>query len=125
MKSYLINDAARLAHEVNRAYCASIGDMSQYAWEEAPEWQRKSCASGVIFHIDNPDAGDAGSHENWMRDKRADGWVYGHKKCPEKKTHPCLVSFEDLPKEQQIKDALFRAVVHAVIPPLYFNNQVS
>ena len=115
--------AARLAHEVNRAYCSSIGDDSQVSWEEAPQWQRDSCASGVAFHIANPDAGDAGSHENWMKDKIADGWVYGDKKCPDSKTHHCLVPFNELPKEQQIKDTLFRAVVHAVIPSHMFDTE--
>lgn len=37
----------------------------------------------------------------------------GKKKNPEKKTHPCIVPFEKLPKEQQTKDVLFMAVVRS------------
>lgn len=37
---------ARVAHEVNKAYCEALGDMSQPVWEEAPEWQRASATSG-------------------------------------------------------------------------------
>jgi hypothetical protein len=54
------------------------------------------------------------SHENWMKEKEADGWKYGTIKDPEKKEHPCIVPFEQLPKEQQFKDHLFRGIVHAM-----------
>lgn len=30
-------DVAQIAHEINKAYCESIGDTSQPSWEEAPE----------------------------------------------------------------------------------------
>ena len=109
-----IRDIARLAHEVNRAYCASIGDHSQVAWDDAPEWQRQSAISGVRFCIGNPDAPTSATHESWLRDKARDGWVWGDVKDPEKKTHPCMVSYDQLPAEQRTKDYLFQAVVRAL-----------
>lgn len=105
---------ARVAHEANREYCRTIGDSSQPPWDQAPEWQRQSAVNGVRFHRANPDAGDAASHDNWMVEKISDGWVYGPKKDPEKREHPCMVPFSKLPAEQQRKDALFRAIVHAL-----------
>lgn len=107
-------DIARVCHEVNRAYCAALGDDSQPPWDEAPAWQRSSAIIGVHFHMVNPDAGASASHESWMAEKVADGWVYGEKKDPKAKTHPCMVPFDQLPTEQQAKDYLFRAVVHAM-----------
>lgn len=105
---------AEVAHEVNRAYCQSIGDNSQVPWEDAPQWQKDSAVLGVELHINNPDAGPEASHESWMNQKLADGWVYGDEKRPELKQHPCLVPFAQLPKEQQAKDYLFRGVVHVM-----------
>lgn len=107
---------AAVAHEANRAYCITLGDLSQPSWTDAPEWQAKSARAGVRFHEANPDAGDSASHESWMREKYADGWTWGPVKDAEKRTHPCLVPFDELPVEQQRKDALFRAVVHALLP---------
>jgi hypothetical protein len=107
-------DIARICHEANRALCQAFGDNSQSKWDDAPEWQRESALSGVKFHHDNPGAGPAASHENWMREKLAAGWQYGPTKDPERKLHPCLVPFEELPAEQQAKDHVFRAIVHAV-----------
>ncbi len=109
-------DIARVCHEANRAYCESIGDRSQKPWGEAPEWQIASALNGVKFHIANPDAGDAASHQNWMVEKLRDGWKHGAAKDETAKTHPCLVPFDHLPPEQQAKDRLFRAIVHALAP---------
>lgn len=114
MKS-LAHSIARVCHEVNAEYCRAIGDVTQPAtWEEAPQWQKDSAVKGVELHLANPDLGPAASHEAWMREKLDTGWTYGPIKDPEKKEHPCIVPFADLPKEQQIKDWLFRAVVHAI-----------
>lgn len=106
---------AELAHEVNRAYCAAIGDKSQPAWDEAPDWQQKSAINGVRFHRDNPDATPADSHESWLRQKEAEGWVYGPDKNPDKKEHPCMLPYNELPLDQRVKDFLFRAVVHTAV----------
>lgn len=105
---------AKIAHEVNRAYCQALGDESQPAWEDAPQWQRDSAMLGVKLHVDNPDAGPHASHESWMNQKVSEGWVYGQEKQPDLKQHPCLVPFDELPREQQAKDYLFRSVVHSV-----------
>lgn len=108
------NLIARVAHEINRAYCASIGDDSQPAWDEAPEWQRSSALLGVEMHINNPDATPEQSHESWLAQKLADGWKHGPVKDAEKKEHPCVLPFAELPAEQKSKDFLFRGVVHAL-----------
>ena len=105
---------ARVAHEINRAYCASLGDASQPAWDDAPEWQKQSALAGVDMHLANPDATPEQSHESWLAQKTADGWTYGEVKDAEKKEHPCFMPYADLPAEQRAKDYLFRAVVHSM-----------
>lgn len=109
MKRELI---AQVAHEINRAYCASLGDTSQPAWADAPEWQQASALAGVDMHLANPDATPEQSHESWLAQKVADGWTYGEVKDADKKQHPCCVLYAELPPEQKAKDYLFRAVVH-------------
>lgn len=112
-----VEATARICHEANRAFCEYIGDKSQPPWAEAPPWQRQSAINGVSFHILHPEAGDSASHDNWMAEKLAAGWVYGRVKDPDASppTHPCLVPFEELPAEQQFKDRLFRTIVHAAL----------
>jgi len=102
--------AAALCHEMNKTYCESIGDYSQPTWEDAPDWQKDSALQGVKFAIENNFPSPAEMHENWSKQKYADGWVYGEKKDPEAKTHHCLVPYDELPESQKVKDLLFSLV---------------
>lgn len=106
---------AEMCHEVNRAYCAAIGDTSQKPWAEAADWQRNSAIRGVEFAIKNEDATPESQHLAWMADKTANGWRYGAVKDPVAKTHPCMVPYDKLPQEQRVKDYLFQAVVRTSI----------
>jgi hypothetical protein len=111
-----IKGIAKACHEANRALCDALGDTSQVEWEKAPRWQQESAINGVQFNLDNPDAAASASHDSWLAEKERDGWKYGEVKDPEKKEHPCYVPYEELPKEQQAKDHLFKAVVAALSP---------
>jgi hypothetical protein len=112
-----IEDIARVCHEANRAYCATIGDDSQVPWADAPEWQKESAKGGVL-HIINNGFNPVSQHQSWLNDKYQDGWKRGDVKDPVAKTHPCLVPYHDLPPEQRVKDVLFGAVALALIPYL-------
>lgn len=112
---------AKVCHEVNRIYCESIGDTSQLPWSEAPEWQKHSAINGVEFFFHNKRVSLADMHDNWAREKYATGWKYGPTKDAEKKEHPCLVPYDELPKQQQLKDK-FRAGVSRRRPDKYFFN---
>lgn len=105
---------ARVCHEVNRAYCQALGDFSQKPWGQAPDWQKDSAYRGVRLHLENPDATEETSHVAWMKEKHADGWIYGEEKDEQKKTHPCMVAFDLLPADQRAKDFIFRAIVLAL-----------
>jgi hypothetical protein len=109
--------AARIAHEVNRVYCQRLGDTSQLPWEEAPDWQKQSAINGIKMHWQILGEGGkvppSASHESWLAEKLANGWKYGPLKSAEKKEHPCCVPYEELPADQQTKDYLFGAVAAA------------
>ena len=111
-----LEQIAQVAHELNKAYCESIGDNSQVSWNEVPEWQKKSAVIGVEFHLANPNAGPSASHESWLKEKFIEGWKYGPIKDAEKKEHPCYVPYNELPVEQQSKDYIFRQIIHSLKP---------
>lgn len=102
---------SRVAHEANRALCTAYYDLSQKSWDEASPDDRQSTYEAVLFRIRYPEAPVSHQHEQWMAQKIANGWTYGEVKDATKKTHPCLVPFEQLPPDQQAKDALFAAIV--------------
>ena len=107
-------DIAKVAHEINLAYCESIGDNSQPTWELAPHWQKSSAINGVQFHIDNPDTSPSASHDSWLKQKTEEGWKYGPVKNPDTKEHPCFVPYDQLQTEQKSKDYLFKQVIHSL-----------
>ncbi len=109
-----VQQIAQVCHEINRSFCIAMDDFSQLPWDEAPEWQKESAIKGVEFHLANPSASAAASHDSWLAEKLENGWKLGHVKDANEKTHPCILPFSQLPKEQQAKDYLFRQVVHSL-----------
>lgn len=107
---------ARVCHEANRAYCQSIGDDSQVAWDEAPNWQQASAIKGVQYFRDNPSITPKEQHDAWVADKLENGWRFGVEKDPDAKTHPCLVDYDQLPAAQRGKDLIFQAVARELLP---------
>lgn len=112
-----VEDVAEACHEANREYCASLGDDSQPAWDDAPDWQKASARNGVIAVLSHPDMTPEDSHNNWLAEKDADGWTYGETKDPQAKTHPCMVAYHELPEEQRRKDELFIETVRSFMVP--------
>lgn len=108
----VIESIAKTCHEANKGYCEALGDTSQTSWKDAPQWQKDSAIAGVTFHLSG-DHGPEESHNNWLAQKKAEGWVYGKIKDPVKKEHPCFVPYARLPVEQRAKDYIFRSIVNA------------
>ena len=49
-------------------------------------------------------------HDDWVRAYEAMGWRYGPIRDTKAKTHPDMVSFEELEQREQDKDAVFIAL---------------
>lgn len=110
-----IEKIARTAHDAIRGWCLANGQKEIPEWADAPEWMvfatRESVAA-VLENLGMP-ASDQ-QHDQWMAEKFRDGWVFGPKKDPEKKTHPLLIPFEDLPEVERMKDTLINSIVVAL-----------
>lgn len=110
----LVEDAAKICHEANKALCETQGDFTQISWELAPDWQKESAIQGVRFKLDNPEATPEQQHQAWTDSKVNDGWVWGPSKNADLKTHHCLVPYNELPVQQQAKDHLFTGIVKSL-----------
>lgn len=107
-------EVAAITHAANRILCEAIGDTTQPTWAEAPDWQRDSAVAGVAAIARGTVLSPEQSHESWLKQKLADGWVYGEAKDPGKKTHPCMLPYSQLPDAQKAKDRLFLLIANAL-----------
>jgi len=46
------------------------------------------------------------THEIWARQRFAEGWKYCAKRNDERKEHPCLVPYEELPENEKEYDRI-------------------
>ena len=44
------------------------------------------------------------THDNWVRQRLADGWTHGQRRDDLLKEHPCIVPYEDLPESEKEYD---------------------
>lgn len=44
------------------------------------------------------------THEVWASNRIKDGWTYGEKRDDQKKQHPCLIPYEELPESEKEYD---------------------
>lgn len=108
---------AELCYEVNRAICLAADEKStgisapQKPWATADSYQRTAVRTGVGNQLNDPVSMPEDSHNRWIKHMEAEGWTYGERKDSEKRTHPCLVPFSELPLEQRVKDYVFLAIV--------------
>lgn len=43
-------------------------------------------------------------HEVWAQTRISQGWTYGEERSDDKKTHPCLIPYEELPESEREYD---------------------
>ena len=107
-----IESIARVGHEANLVVQILNGESPSPHWEDLQFDEKASSVEGVMKALNG--YGPRELHESWSEFKTKNGWVYGPEKDFEKKTHPCLVPYDDLPYEQKLKDAVFGSIVRAL-----------
>jgi hypothetical protein len=110
---FTADQIAHVVHEANRVLQRITGDaVLSRSWWEAPQVQREGLVHGVQKALEGATPEEL--HEEWVRYRAARGWKYGRLKDEHARTHPCMVPFDQLPPEQQMKDRLFHAIVHTL-----------
>ena len=107
-----VDEIGRVCHEANRAYCHFTGDPGLPAWDDLSPDYRASTALGVRLALEG--STPERSHTAWVSERLGAGWVYGPVLDREKKIHPNLVPYDQLPLAQRVKDHLFLAIVQAL-----------
>jgi len=109
----MVEAIARVCHEANRAYSASLGDYSHLPWLDTSRDQRESVKDAVRFLLRNPYCPPEELHARWMKHRLAASWTFGHTKDVTARKHPNLLAWHKLPAHERVKDSLFKSVVDA------------
>lgn len=96
---------AQIAGAQRTAYLAAIGKPLAQSLEHLEQL--------VLYYLTNKNAVVSSLHEDWSHDQYKKGWTCGPYD-EEKKTHPMLVAFNDLPVEKQVEDLLFMQTVQTL-----------
>ena len=104
-RSWFIYEAARLA-----AYAARAPVIPE-PWELREEPFRKQFRE-VIERQCGPDRSRdlRALHDDWVEAYRLMGWKYGPERDRDNKTHPDMVSYDELGQLERDKDAVFVAL---------------
>ena len=111
---YTDEEIAQVCYEANRVLQRINGEEPGPSWEQAPQWMKDSVVDGVVYAM-NTSVTPEQLHQNWVDYRASNGWVYGPEKDEVAKTHPCMVSYADLPPSQRVKDRVFRSIVQTLI----------
>lgn len=104
-----LENIAKTAHNVVGAYAVGLGGQ-HLPWIELTKDERIRGIEAVKLLKGGSKAASA-IHDYWISSMISDGWVYGEVLSEEDKTHPLMLDYRNLPKEERTKDKLFSLVV--------------
>lgn len=117
MNQETLERVCHMVHEVMRVYRIRSGEFQEgedliLTWHSTPAWVKKAVKRMVIAGLANrssltPDK----IHRMWAYGKILDGWVYGSSLDPEAKTHPRLVSYQELDDISREKNRMVCAII--------------
>ena len=106
-------ETAKFIYEATRVEAGwSDRSIVPEQWENRDEKFRKQFVNIIKTYLKMdklPTPEEA--HDSWTRAYEKMGWKYGKKRDVVKKTHPDMLPFSKLPKDERDKDAIFLAFV--------------
>ena len=115
-----IDRVAEACHEALRQISLTMGQTGTVSWADTPEEAREITIGAVTDLVIDPTLTPKMLHENWVKRKEAQGWVYGEVKDRVAKTHPCIIDYNRLPLGERYKDLMFRMVASVHLSLLGF-----
>lgn len=105
---------AKIVYAAVAEYSRSLGHFHSN-WDELSESLKESFVDGIAFVKANPHAADYEAHNRWYSNKIENGWKFGIVKDVEKKEHPCLVDFHELPETMKYKDRFLLTITRFLL----------
>lgn len=109
-----IQQIAQLCHESGRLFSKIIGAEAPPDWESLTPDEKAEIIALVDYRIENTNAPFSAQHAKWKDNKIAAGWKFGKIFNEDKKTHPCIIPYDELPINTRRADAIAVAIINAM-----------
>jgi len=109
-----IEELARVAYTVSRAYMIKNGDPQLPEWQDMDYLDSEYVREGVEIYLSNPDVGPGIWHQEWYKHHQKLGWKHGKAYNAVKKTSPVFMEFDRLPAAKRNSDIIFHAIVRSL-----------
>lgn len=108
-------DIAEIFHQANHVYSRTLGLESEFpTWKETPQVTRDALRDRVQRRLDHPDDPQSMEHDLWVAKKVSQGWKLGPVKDADKKEHPYMTPYDEVPERERDRDEIFIAIVLAL-----------
>ncbi len=111
---------AHVAHEATRPLHAE-GERGSQRWHDRanegkhlPGWQKDDAFEKVKYQVEHPGCSAEDVHENFCALREKHGFKLGDGFSVEKKTHPGLVAWSDLPPASKQRHEVAHSVVESL-----------
>lgn len=102
-----ISIIAKKCHEANNDLLIKNNKEPLVSWSKLDNNTTFLNIKSVNRIIDNPDITPEEIHDEWVKNKKRDGWVYGKVKDDVNKTHPLIIAYDKMSDFDKEKDILF------------------
>lgn len=100
-----VKSVAKLLHSQNNVIKKLNGEKVLYEdFKDLPEEMSESLLIAIQTYLNNAEITPEQMHNKWLATRASNGWVYGDVISYEAKTHPNMVTYDELPFNQKIKD---------------------
>lgn len=106
---------AKVCHAAIAALNQSEG-WTYPLWDFLSPEDKDLFIGGVLEVLAHPGVTPEEIHNYWVADRAAAGWTFANVRSFERREHPSMVPFAQLPVTEQVKDTLFVNIVHALLP---------
>ena len=117
--SYTHMQTAELVNIVRNKLREFDGEQPSSPWSEKTDEQKLASAETIRHYAEDGGYGLMSAeeiHNEWIKKKQAEGWIYGPEFNFEAKTDPSMTVHWDLPYNEAIRDDLYTIFITIMDP---------
>jgi hypothetical protein len=113
-----------IVYDLLRSFNRTFHNQVLPTFAEAEEWEQAAASSSFVYVRDHPDLSPPEIHAEWLGTMRDQGWEHVEEMDAEKRTHPHMVPWDELPPWARRMLYITVTVIHILAFPIEDVDQV-